>query len=588
MQKLSDTADYLQWIAQNDALSASDAEAIRGHIARLALQPEISIVLPVFNTDITFLEEAIQSVINQSYHNWELCIADDASTRPAVIDLLKKFAKKHSNIKVVFRDEVGHVSLATNSAIEVATGEFVAFMGHDDLLAEHALYHVVAAINANPDGKLFYSDEDKIDGNGKRYDPHFKSAWNPLLLFFYNYISHLCVIKRCMLDSGNSLNSEFDGAQDYDLVLRMTDLLTAEEIIHVPFVLYHWRAVSGSTAPCINGELKTCSVSKMAVSAHIQRQGLDAEVLPVAGTDYHRLKIRIPHMEPSIGIIIPTRDRVDLLQVCVEGLLHDTDYDNFSVLIVDNDSKSDETLQYLDEVSKDSRVSVLKHGGPFNFSELNNVAARNLETDYILLLNNDIEVIESSWLKEMVSLFSLPRVAIVGAKLLYPDYTIQHAGVILGIGGVAGHSHKGFSRDDSGYAFRAMAPQDLSAVTGACMLVSREVFISLGGLNQESLKVSLNDIDFCLRVLKEGYRVLWTPYAELLHHESVSRGYEDTLEKANRFKCERRYMKDIWGESLSRDRYYSPNFTLVYEDFSLAKRTRAQRPWLSETENFED
>jgi len=470
--------------------------------------------------------------------------------------------------------------VATNFAIESATGEFVSFVNAEDCLSEHALYFMVAEINAAPQGKLFYSDNDKIDREYYRHTPHFKPDWNPLLLYSYNYIAQFFVVRKSLLDEHLPLRSEFEGAQDYDLVLRLTGALTFSEIVHVPFVLYHERGEVCTSKAILVERTHNSSASALAVSTYIKTQGIDGISESVKDSGFNRLQIIISEKEPSVGIIIPTRDRADLLRVCIDGLLNKTDYRNFSILIVDNDSQLEETHQYFDEIVKDNRVSILRQAGEFNFSKFNNVAARSINTDYLLLLNNDIEIIEPSWLKEMVSLFSLSSVGIVGAKLLYPDRTLQHGGVILGIQNGCGHSHRRILQDDFGYCSRAMVQQDLSAVTGACLLISSEIFEKVGGLNEVSLKVAYNDIDLCLKVLEQGCRVLWTPYAQLIHHESVSRGLDITPEKSKRCASECNYMKKRWGNDFLVDKAYSPNLTLDREDFSFATVSRAKKPWV--------
>jgi len=538
----------------------------------LAYKPKISVIMPVYNPPEQFLREAIESVINQSYPNWELCIADDCSTKAYVKEVLTEYQNLYPDkIKVVFREVNGHICEASNSALSLATGEYVCFLDHDDKLHPHALYYVAEEINKNPSVKIIYSDEDKIDSKGLRQDPHFKSDWNPDLLLSHNYITHLLVIKKDIVDKIGGFRKGLEGAQDYDLVLRASLHANEQEISHIPKILYHWRMWEGSTALSPKAKRYTHLAGKKAIEDYLKFKGISgAKVVDGKFPNTYRVIYPIPNPPPLVSIIIPTRDKVELLRNCVESIIKKTQYENYEIIIVNNRSTEQKTLNYLSEIQKRfSNIRVIDYNHDFNYSAINNFAVKFAKGELILLLNNDTEVLNPEWLTEMVSHAVRPEIGCVGAKLYYPDGNIQHGGVILGIGGVAGHSHKHFPSEHPGYMNRLILVQNLSAVTGACLMVKKKIYEEVGGLDEENLKIALNDVDFCLKVREAGYRNLWTPYAELIHHESKSRGYEDTPEKVKRFKKEIEFMKKKWGEKLLKDPYYNPNLTLDKEDFSI-------------------
>lgn len=563
--KTSTGIDYQDWLSGRAALDDFAPDEV---LAGMAWLPKISILVPVYNPLPPLLSAAIDSVLEQSYPHWELCLADDASTDPQVIAMLDDYAAREPRIRVVHRPVNGHISAATNSALELATGEFVALLDHDDELAADALLKVAQTLNAHRDAMLVYSDEDKIDEFGQRFDPHFKPDWNPELLLGQNYISHLGVYRTDRVRQIGGFRVGFEGSQDHDLVLRFTRGLKDEQIVHIPEVLYHWRAVEGSTAMG-SGEKSYTTEAGLKAVADVFAADPHVEVLrgPVANT--YRVRYPIPQPAPRVSLLIPTRDGVDILKPCVDALLERTDYPNFEVLILDNQSRCARTLQYMDEVSHDARVRVLKWDFPFNYSSINNYGARHASGELIGLINNDIEPINADWLCEMVRHAVRPEVGCVGAKLYYPNDTIQHAGVILGIGGVAGHAHKYYDRHADGYFSRLHLVQNMSAVTAACLLVRKSLFEEVGGLDEQNLAVAFNDVDFCLRVREAGYRNLWTPHAQAYHHESVSRGADDTPEKRQRHNKEATYMQQRWGQALLNDPAYNPNLTLIHEDFSL-------------------
>lgn len=535
-----------------------------------------SIVVPVYNTEARWLRACVNSVLGQDFADWELVLVDDASTAKLTKQCLEQVRLLDERVKVVTRTENGHISRATNDGILASSGQWVVFLDHDDELAPHALSEMAAAIAKHPEAGLLYSDEDKIDEAGNRRDPNFKPDWNRELLFGQNYLCHLTVVRRSLLDEVGLLRPGFEGSQDHDLALRCTARLADDQIVHVPQVLYHWRAIEGSTARAGDAKRYAVDAGRRAVEEALVASGIDAEVVPLHG-GYFRVRRRLPAKAPSVSLVIPTRDRCQLLRTCVESLLRVTDYPDFEIVVVDNQSREAETLAYFERIVLDPRVRVLRYDAPFNFSALNNHAVRQCRSELIALVNNDIEAIHSDWLSEMVARAIEPGVGGVGAMLYYPDDTIQHGGVIVGIGGVAGHVHMHHRRGYDGALGRSRLAQDMTAVTGACLVVRKSTYEAVGGLD-EGLVVAFNDIDFCLRLARAGYRNVWTPWAELYHHESASRGLEDTPEKQARFQREVQYMTERWGEALRCDPAYNPNLALESPNFELAFPPRDRRP----------
>jgi len=570
--------NYRLWTKLYDTLTDADREAILARISVLNYKPLISVLMPVYDVEEVWLRAAIESVRKQLYPHWEFCIADDNSTQPHVRRVLEEYAHKDARIKVTYRQQNGHISAASNSALDLISGEFIALLDHDDELPEHALYMVVEELNEWPDADLIYSDEDKIDEKGERYHPHFKADWNPDLFYSCNMISHLGVYRASIVKKIRGFREGYEGSQDYDLALRFIEQIPEAHIRHIPRVLYHWRAISGSVALASDEKSYPHQAARKAISSHLERKGIKATVTE-GHNCFHRVIYPVPDPAPLVSLIIATRDRPELLSQTVAGLLDETDYGPIEIIIVDNLSKNTETLKYLREIQKDPRVKVIEYRDIFNFSAINNLGFRESSGEVVAIINNDIKIISPGWLKEMVSHALRPGIGVVGAKLLYPDDTVQHAGVILGVRGVAAHAHRLIPRNSPGYINRAMIIQNLSAVTGACMVTRREVFEEVGGLDEVNLAVAFNDVDFCIRVMEKGYRIVWTPYAELYHLESASRGRDDTPETAPRFKKEVDYMLEIWKDRLSYDPCYNPNLTMVDEDFSLAVPPRITKKW---------
>ncbi len=567
--KLAAEESYQTWYNRFDPIQFEISEKIIADLLQSGNCPLISVLLPTYNTKLHWLEETVQSVLDQSYPHWELCICDDASTDLKVIEYLTEIEAQHSNIRVLFRDKNGHISAASNSALGIVQGEWVALLDHDDLLTKDALVWVADTIAKNPSVNLIYSDEDKIDENGRRYDPHHKSEWNRDLIYSVNFFSHLGVYRKSLLDKTGGFRVGTEGAQDHDLVLRCLEQIEESTILHIPHILYHWRSHSESTADNIGAKPYAKRAGVDGISRHLKVRGMDAKV--ASSDSGYRVQYALPSKKPKVTLIVPTRNGGRLLKQCIDSILQKTIYDKYEILIIDNGSDETETVSHLDRLKKNEpRVKVLRDERPFNYSALNNAAVAKIRTRFIGLINDDIEVVKPEWLTEMISHACRPEVGAVGAKLLYPDGRLQHGGVITGVGGIAGHANKMLAEGMPGYFSRANQIQQLSAVTAACLIVERKKYLKVGGLNETDLTVAFNDVDFCLKLDAVGYRNIWTPYALLYHHESASRGSENDPKKIARFAKEMGYMKSKWQDRLLNDPAYNPNLTLDREDFSLA------------------
>ncbi|RMN51758.1 Glycosyl transferase, group 2 protein [Pseudomonas syringae pv. apii] len=560
--------DYALWVQKYDTLDDEKMGRINADIAHWGDGPVISIIVPVYNPPLDLLREAVESVRDQLYPRWELCLADDASTDQTVIDYLTSLTATDDRIKVIFREQNGHISAASNSALEIATGDFIALMDNDDLLPRHALYWVARTIRENPDAGLIYSDEDKISTDGTRSSPHFKSDWNEFLFRSQNMVCHLAAYRRDLVDDVGQFRVGFEGAQDYDLALRCVEKLQRSQIIHIPRVLYHWRIHAGSTAMAGDEKPYAALAGVKALNEHLQRKG-EIGVAELTSLGMYRVHYKLPVSLPLVSLVIPTRNAHGLVKQCIDSIKRLTTYTHYEIILIDNGSDDPQSLEYFAQLDLEENIRVLRDDGPFNYSALNNAAVRIANGELIGFINNDIEVISPEWLSEMVSIALQPKVGAVGARLWYPDNTLQHGGVIVGLGGVAGHSHKYLPKGAPGYFCRAELIQEFSAVTAACLIVKKSIVDEVGGLDEENLKVTFNDVDFCLRVQEAGYLNVWTPFAELYHHESATRGHEDTPQKQQRFSQEVQYMKSRWPQMLV-DYVYNPNLTLDYEDFSLA------------------
>lgn len=565
---------YADWIREVEPGLVPDADTQRAVAATWAWQPRISVVMPTYNSNANQLQACLESVLAQTYPHWELCIADDASTAPHVRPLLEAAAARDARIRVTFRAANGHISQASNTALDMATGDFVALLDHDDVLAEHALFAVADALQQRPSAALLYSDEDKLDETGQRCEPFFKPGWSPDLLRSQNYFSHLGVYRRALVTAAGGFRAGYEGSQDHDLVLRCTALVKDPgDIVHIPQVLYHWRMAEGSTARSHGEKDYASDAGCRAVQDHLDTHHPGA-VASVTAPGIYRHRWPLPEQAPLVSLIIPTRDGLALLRTCIESILSRTTYTAYEILVVDNQSTCPQTLAYMAALDAgtegDGLVRVLRWDHPFNYSAINNFAAAQARGSVLGLINNDIEVISPDWLCELVSHAVRPDIGCVGAKLYYPDDTIQHAGVVTGLGGVANHAMRGTPREAPGYFGRLWTVYNPSAVTGAVLVLRREVFEAVGGLDAEGLAVAFNDVDLCLKVRATGLRNLWTPFAELYHHESVSRGADSTPEKRARFLGEVDVMLRRWGHVLPHDEAYSPHLTRLREDYSIA------------------
>lgn len=531
--------------------------------------PKFSIVIPLYKTPLNYLQELVESIEEQTYTNWELCLSDGSGKNSPLKAVLKEYEAADKRIRVIDTEQQLQISENTNQALRAAKGDFIVFADHDDLLAPNALFECASALNKERNIEFIYSDEDKVSMDGKEYfSPHFKPDFNLDLLRTNNYICHLCVVKKDILDKVGLLNSEYDGAQDFDFVLRCIE--TTKNIYHIPKVLYHWRAHKDSTAENPDSKDYAFEAGRRAIAAHYERVGIDAEVYRGEYFGIYRTKY-ILHEEPLISIIIPNKDHIDDLEKCIQSIETISDYKNYEYIIIENNSEEEKTFEYYKELEdRNKKVKVVYwNGKEFNYSAINNYGVSFAKGEYILLLNNDVEIINADCLRELLGYCMREDVGAVGARLYYEDDTIQHAGVIIGLGGIAGHQFVGTLRDDPGYFARIRCAQDLSAVTAACMLVKKSVFEEVGGL-EENIKVAFNDVDFCLKIRKAGYLIVYNPYAELYHYESKSRGYEDTPEKMERFHSEVMYIKEHWSEILlNGDPYYNPNLTLSAGNYGL-------------------
>ncbi len=560
------SADYAAWVIEN-APSPEQLIIMPARVDSFKLKPVISIVVPVYNPPEDVLREMIQSVVDQTYPYWELCLADDCSTAPYVKSVLKEFAQLDSRIKPIFRAENGHISAASNSALAIATGEYIGLLDHDDKLTPDALFETVLLINQHPEADMIYSDEDKLTAAGERIDPAFKPDWAPDSFLSRMYVCHFGVYRKAIVDKIGGFRLGFEGSQDYDLVLRFVE--HTDHIFHIPKILYHWRMLATSTASRTDVKSYARDAACIAIEEAMARRGEPGKVqlseLPGVYIPRYDLKA-----ESLISIIIPTRNYGSVLDVCLASVFEKSTYQNFEVILIDNGSDEPETIEIIESWKKKepNRLLSYVYDIPFNFSNINNYAVTKARGDYLLFLNNDVELITPDWLEAMLEQAQRSSVGAVGAKLFYPDNTLQHGGVIVGLGGVAGHSHKHLPRDHHGYCRQAIAVNNYSAVTAACLMCQRKVFEAVGGF-EDHLQVAFNDIDLCLKIQAAGYRNVWLPHVHLYHFESKSRGYEDNPEKIKRFQTEIEYMRSRWAETIERDPYYSPNLTRDREDYSI-------------------
>ena len=544
---------------------------------KLDYEPCISIIVPTYKTPEKFLKEMIDSVRNQSYENWELCIGDGSVTEDTVKNVVESYQKKDKRIKMLCLSENLGIAGNTNAALSIATGDYMALLDHDDILAPDALYEVVKWMNEHykDETDVIYTDEDKVSFDLKDYfEPHFKSDYNLDLIRSNNYICHLFVARKSIVDQVGGFRKEYDGSQDYDFILRCIE--QSKHVEHVPKVLYHWRCHPGSTAANQESKMYCYEAGKRAIEDHLKRMGEDdCQVVMTEHLGFYHVIYPIREQK-KVSIIIPNKDQKEILERCIESVIQKTDYKNYEIIIVENNSTTNEIFEYYKTIEQRENIRVVIWKDKFNYSAINNFGVRYANGEYLLFLNNDIEVIRENWLSEMLANVQRKEVGIVGAKLLYPDNMVQHAGVIIGMGGIAGHPLSRHPADDCGYFARGIIQQNLNAVTAACMLTKKEVYEKVKGF-EEKLAVAFNDIDLCLKVRKAGYLIVYDPEALLYHHESISRGKEDTLEKRNRFEGEVDYMAKKWKDVLEKgDEYYNPNLSLLSGNFELKKESEMQ------------
>ncbi len=547
---------YQKWIAANEP-TEEELEEQRNH--KFEHNPKISIIIPMYNTPVKFFGELVDSLINQTYTNWELCLADGSNEENPE---LKDIYSKDSRIKYKFLGENKGISGNTNEALTLATGDFIGLLDHDDILPVFSLYEVVKCINNHPEVDFIYTDEDKFEEvGGKRYDPYFKSDFGPDTLRANNYICHFSVFRKDLMEKLGGFRSDFDGAQDYDILLRMSEI--AEHIYHIPKILYHWRVHELSTAKAgAHAKPYAYEAGKKAVQAHIDRLGLKGTV--EAGNTLGTYKVNYEVIgNPKVSIIIPNKDYASTLKVCLKSIIKLTTYKNYEIIVVENNSTEDETFEYYKKIDGKDNIKVIYYPEKvFNYSAIINFGVRNCTGDYVIQLNNDTELLTPNWLQEMIGFAQREDVGAVGVKMYYPDRTIQHAGIIVGIGGVAGHVFKNIPKNLHGYFSKDAMIQNLSAVTAACIMTPREIYDEVGYMDEE-FKVAFNDVDFCLKIRETGKLIVYTPYVEFLHYESKSRGYEDTVEKQQRFKGEIDRFYSKWQGFLDKgDPYYNINLRL--------------------------
>lgn len=553
-------SDYHRWMAE---FEKRDAALIETKLQGFALRPLVSVIVPIYRTAPQILERTIGSVLAQSYPYWELCLADDGSCSPEVDSILDRFTQQDSRIRVVRLAVNGGISAASNAALGLASGEFVALLDHDDELAQDALYHFVDTLNHEPHADLFYSDEDHLDECGLRTDPFFKPDWSPDLILSENYICHLMIFSRSLCDEVGGFRSEVDLSQDHDLLLRMS--AKARQIVHIPRILYHWRTEVYSITRASSREGLALESSRRAVDDFLQTTGVPASVEPSGIPSRWRIRYPIPATGARVRIVMPCGGKTELLERCIESIVGKTDYPDYEIAVLDN-SRANNVEKFVRGWSRRGlKLAYCDFRNlPFNFSAMNNVGARETDASLLLFLNDDMTVITPGWLSAMVELACRPEVGAVGAKLLYPDDTIQHAGIILGCFDICGHAFKGHPATERTYYDFPDMVRNVSAVTGACLMVSRNRFWECGGFDAKTLPVAYQDIDLCLKLHQRGYRVLYTPYAQLYHYEAVSKRAEDKDPRPN----ETLAFKERWKDLIENDPFYNPNLTREAEDYS--------------------
>lgn len=544
-------SDYRLWLEKND----KDVK-----IKKLKYNPLISIIIPTYNISSKLLKECIESILNQSYTNFEICIADDCSTLKETIDTLKEY-ENNDKIHIIYRNQNGHISKASNSALSIATGEFIALVDDDDVLDKDALYYMVEKLNENDKLDMIYSDEDKLDLNGKRCMPHFKPDFSLDTLLSVNYICHFTMIRKKIVDELGGFRPEFDGAQDYDLFLRVVE--KTKNIGHVSKILYHWRMIETSTSSKSSNKFYVIDKGKKVIEDYLKRNNIVGSVTLVDDIQMYQIDYKLEN-KPKISIIIPTKDRSNILKKCIDSIYNKTIYKNYEIIVIDNNSIEGATFNLLKNYKKEYKnFKYYRLECEFNFSYINNYAASKACGEYIVLLNNDTEIITENWLNTMVGYASQKHIGCVGAKLLYPNRTVQHCGVVTGVGGIAMHANVSTGENTKGYFGRLVGVYDWSCVTAACLMIKKDIYDEVGGLD-ENIKVAYNDVDLCLKTLEKGYFNVVLPQVKIFHYESLSRGDDMSESQKERFTSEINYMCDKWKDNILYDKFYNKNLSHTY------------------------
>lgn len=571
-------SDYRSWVSTYERLEAADYATIARMTEALAWRPRFSFVLPAYNTPPALLCACLESLLAQTYPDFEICIADDHSPDPQVASTLADYAARDARIKVTRRATNGHISAASNSALELATGDFVVLVDHDDLIPNHALFVVAFYLNKHPLADVLFSDEDKVDLRTMRSAPYFKGCWNRFLMYGHNMVSHLGVYRRTLVESVGGFRVGLEGSQDYDLFLRCYESSADDRIIHIPHILYHWRMIPGSTSVSPDQKSYAAIAAQRAISAHFERTGLPLRSVPGFVNGLSGVA-PASSLDTSLTIVIPTRDGLDVLKPCIDSILA-TSPRNIEILIIDNGSEAPETRGYLDALASSGIARVIRDEKPFNFSRLNNLAVEHASGEILCFLNNDTEILATDWLDRARALLSMADVGVVGARLLYPDRTLQHFGLVLGMGrhGIAGTPHNGIGAEDPGYFAKARLLQEFSAVTAACLFMRKTDFLRVGGFDTE-LEIAYNDVDLCLKIRALDLKVIADPEILLVHKESRTRGSDENGAHAMRLEAEAAIMRTRWASTLDDDPYYSPNLSLARSDFTMATPPRVLLPW---------
>ncbi len=564
-EKGTEKTPYQIWMEFNNP-TPEELEAQR-HV-KFKLEPKISILVPMYKTPVNFFTELVQSLIDQTYTNWELCLADGSPERNPE---LEEICKKDSRIKYNYTGKNLGISGNTNEALKMATGDYISLLDHDDLLPKNSLYEIVKCINEDPNVEFIYTDEDKITTIDKpRFDPHFKPDFAIDTLRSNNYICHFSTFRKDLMEKLGGFRSKYDGAQDFDIIIRMAE--TAKNIKHIPKILYHWRVHELSTAKA-GGDAKPYAFEAgiPVLQDHLKRVGLEGEVKHGATLGTYEIDYKVKG-NPKVTILIPNKDQAKTLKTCIDSIKKLTTYPNYEIVIVENNSEEKATFKYYEQLENDEKIKILYYkpeDKKFNYSKIINYGVKNTDGEYIVQLNNDTKLLTPDWLEKMVGMNQREDVGAVGVKLYYPDGTIQHAGTIIGVYGVAGHVFRGLYKNTHGYFGRDSHIQNMSAVTAACMIAKRSVYEQVGYMN-EDFAVAFNDIDFCLKIIQAGYLIIYNPFVEFVHYESKSRGLEDTPEKQARFQSEIDLFYEKWGDYKKKgDPYYNINLRLDDDQYGI-------------------